>query len=109
VVFCYFLELLLDAYPDALIVAVISDNGTTHNSGITQKWLTEHPRLMLIPGAKYSPQDNPVERVWAALKHHIANTAPATMADRIRQTQCSTNSTRPRPVRTHPAVRGQRH
>ncbi|MEC3982847.1 IS630 family transposase, partial [Amycolatopsis sp. H20-H5] len=23
---------------------------------------------------------------WAGLKHHIANTAPATMADRIRQT-----------------------
>jgi DDE superfamily endonuclease/homeodomain-containing protein len=86
VVFCYFLELLLDAYPDAPVVAVICDNGTTHHSGITRRWLTEHPRLMLIEGAKYSPQDNPVERVWAGLKHHIANTAPATMADRVRQT-----------------------
>jgi hypothetical protein len=44
------------------------------------------PRLMLIQGAKYSPQDNPVERVWAGLEHWIANTAPATMADRVRQT-----------------------
>ena len=35
--------------------------------------------------AKYSPQDNPVERIWAVLKHRIANTAPATMPDRIRQ------------------------
>jgi transposase len=86
VVFCYFLQLLLDAYPHAPVVAVICDNGTTHHSGITRRWLTEHPRLMLIEGAKYSPQDNPVERVWAGLKHHIANTAPATMADRIRQT-----------------------
>lgn len=86
VVFCYFLDLLLAAYPDAPVVAVICDNGTTHHSKITKRWLADHPRLMLIEGARYSPQDNPVERMWAALKHHIANTAPATMADRIRQT-----------------------
>ena len=85
VVFCYFLHQLLDAYPDAPVVAVICDNGGTHLSGITQQWLDEHPRLLLIRGARYSPQDNPVERIWAALKHHIANTAPATMADRVRQ------------------------
>lgn len=85
VVFCYFLEQLLAAYPDAPVVAVICDNGTTHHSNITKKWLTEHPRLLLIEGAKYSPQDNPVERIWAVLKQHIANTAPATIADRVRQ------------------------
>jgi hypothetical protein len=65
VVFCYFLQKLLDAHPDAPAVAVLCDNGSTHHSGITQRWLTAHPRLVLIEGAKYSPQDNPVERVWA--------------------------------------------
>jgi transposase len=85
VVFCYFLEQLLAAYPDAPVVAVICDNGTTHHSRITQQWLTDNPRLLLITGARYSPQDNPVERIWAALKRHIANTAPATMPDRVRQ------------------------
>jgi len=85
VVFCYFLQTLLDAYPDAPVIAVICDNGSTHHSGITRRWLAQHPRLQVIEGAKYSPQDNPVERVWAGLKHHIANTAPATMAARIRQ------------------------
>lgn len=85
VVFCYFLDLLLHAYPDAPKVVVICDNGSTHHSKITKKWLAQHPRLLLIEGAKYSPQDNPVERIWAAMKHHIANTAPTTMADRIRQ------------------------
>jgi transposase len=85
VVFCYFLDLLLAAYPDAPIIAVICDNGSTHHSKITKRWLADHPRLLLIEGARYSPQDNPVERIWAALKQHIANTAPATMADRIRQ------------------------
>jgi transposase len=85
VVFCYFLEQVLAAYPDAPVVAVLVDNDTTHTSGITARWLAEHPRLRLITGAKYSPQDNPVERVWASLKRAIANTAPATMADRVRQ------------------------
>jgi transposase len=66
VVFCYFLELLLDAYPDAPVVAVICDNGGTHHSGTTTRWLAEHPRLMLIEGEKYSPQDNPVERICAS-------------------------------------------
>jgi transposase len=84
-VFCYFLDLLLAAYPHAPVVAVICDNGSTHHSGITKRWLADHPRLLLIEGARYSPQDNPVERIWAALKQHIANTAPATMANRIRQ------------------------
>lgn len=85
VVFCYFLEQLLVAYPHAPVVAVLVDNDTTHTSGITARWLAEHPRLELITGAKYSPQDNPVERVWASLKRAIANTAPVTMADRVRQ------------------------
>jgi hypothetical protein len=85
VVFCYFLQQLLDAHPHAPIVAVICDNGSTHHSGITRRWLAEHPRLKVIEGAKYSPQDNPVERIWAALKRHIANTAPATMTAREHQ------------------------
>jgi transposase len=84
-VFCYFLDLLLTAYPHAPIVAVICDNGTTHHSRYTRRWLAKHPRLLLIEGAKYSPQDNPVERIWAVMKQHIANTAPATIADRVRQ------------------------
>lgn len=84
-VFCSFLQQLLSAYPTAPVVAVLCDNDTTHTSGITARWLAEHPRLRLITGARYSPQDNPVERVWAALKRRIANTAPATMVDRVRQ------------------------
>jgi transposase len=85
VVFCYFLDLLLAAYPQAPVVAVICDNGAIHTSAITRRWLAEHPRLLLLRGARYSPQDNPAERVWAAMKTWIANTAPATMADRVRQ------------------------
>jgi transposase len=35
-VFCYFLQQLLDAYPEAPVIAVICDNGSTHHSKITQ-------------------------------------------------------------------------
>jgi transposase len=84
-VFCYFLQQLLHAYPTAPVIAVICDNGTTHHPRITRDWLADHPRLLLIEGARYSPQDNPVERVWAALKHWIANTAPQTIAGRVNQ------------------------
>jgi transposase len=85
VVFCYFLEQVLAAYPNAPVVAVICDNGSVHTSGITRHWLDDHPRLLLLRGARYSPQDNPTERVWAAMKPWIANTAPATITDRVRQ------------------------
>jgi transposase len=33
------------------------------------------PRLELLYGARYSPHDNPVERVWGGLKNYVANTA----------------------------------
>jgi transposase len=85
-VFCYFLQQLLHAYPDAPVVAVICDNASIHHSYTTRQWLAEHPRLLVIEGAKYSPHDNPVERIWATLKTWIANTAPATIAGRLRQT-----------------------
>jgi transposase len=86
VVFCYFLQHLLDAYPHAPLIAVICDNGSTHHSGITKRWLAENPRIQVIEGAKYSPQDNPAERIWATLKRHLANTFAATITDRIHQT-----------------------
>jgi transposase len=86
VTFCYFLQTLLDAYPNAPVVAVICDNVSTHTSKITKQWLEQHPRLQLLHGARYSPQDNPSERMWAALKKSIANTACTTMAERVRQT-----------------------
>ena len=47
-------------------------------------YLAEHTRLELLYGARYSPHDNPVERVWAALKNYAANTA-VTWPGRLRQ------------------------
>ena len=47
-------------------------------------YLDKHPRLELLHGARYSPHDNPAERIWGALKNYVANTAVSWPA-RLRQ------------------------
>ena len=44
----------------------------------------EHPRLELLYGARYSPHDNPADRIWAALKNYVANTV-VSWPGRLRQ------------------------
>jgi transposase len=85
VTFIAFLEQLLAAYPAAPLVAVICDNVIIHHSKIVQRWLAAHPRIRVLHGARYSPHDNPVERVWAALKAWLANTPTLTIQGRLRQ------------------------
>jgi hypothetical protein len=36
-------------------------------------------------GARYSPHDNPVERIWGALKVWLANNPTLTIQGRVRQ------------------------
>jgi transposase len=83
--FTAFLEQLLAAYPAAPQVAVVCDNVIIHHSKIVQRWLATHPRVVVLHGARYSPHDNPVERVWAALKAWLANTPTLTIQGRVRQ------------------------
>jgi transposase len=83
--FCTFCEQLLAAYPAAPVVAVVCDNVIIHHSKIVQRWQTTHPRLRVLHGARYSPHDNPVERVWGALKAWLANTPTLTIQGRVRQ------------------------
>jgi transposase len=85
VTFIAFLEQLLAAYPAAPLVAVVCDNVIIHHSKIVQRWLATHPRIQVLHGARYSPHDNPVERVWGALKAWLANTPTLTIQGRVRQ------------------------
>jgi transposase len=85
VTFCAFCEQLLAAYPAAPVVAVVCDNVIIHHSKIVQRWLASHPRMRVLHGARYSPHDNPVERIWAALKAWLANTPTLTIQGRVRQ------------------------
>jgi transposase len=83
--FTAFCEQLLAAYPAAPVVAVICDNVIIHHSKIVQRWLAAQPRLRVLHGARYSPHDNPVERIWAALKAWLANSPTLTIHGRLRQ------------------------
>ena len=83
--FTAFCEQLLAAYPTAPVVAVVCDNVIIHHSKIVQAWLASHPRVRVLHGARYSPHDNPVERIWGALKAYLANSPTLTMAGRVRQ------------------------
>lgn len=64
---------------------MVLDNVVIHRSKKVQAWLAGHPRFRLLYGARYSPHDNPVERIWGALKAYLANSPTMTMAGRIRQ------------------------
>ena len=72
------------AFPGAPVIAVICDNDIIHHARKVTRYLERHPRLELLYGARYSPHDNPVERIWAALKNCVANTA-VTWPGRLRQ------------------------
>jgi hypothetical protein len=68
----------------APVIAVICDNDSIHHARKVTAYLEEHPPLELVYGARYSPHDNLVERIWAALKNYVANTA-ASWPGRLRQ------------------------
>jgi transposase len=83
--FTGFCEQLLAAYPAAPLVVVICDNVIIHRSKIVQRWRKTHHRVLVLHGARYSPHDNPVERVWGALKAWLANNPTLTIQGRVRQ------------------------
>jgi transposase len=83
--FIAFLKQLAAAYPGVPVVAVICDNVIIHHSKLVCAWLAAHPQVWVLHGARYRPHDNPVERIWGALKGWLANTPTPTMAARIRQ------------------------
>lgn len=53
---------------------MIGDNDSIHHTRVTA-YLKQQPRLELLDGARYSPHDNPVEGIRAALKNYMANSA----------------------------------
>ena len=82
--FIAFLRMLAASFPAAPLIVVICDNDSIHHARAVTRYLDKQPRLEVLYGARYSPHDNPVERVWAALKNYVANTA-VTWPGRLRQ------------------------
>ncbi len=73
--FLALLQQLLAAYPDTPALAIVCDNDQIHHARAVRDFIADHPGVHLWFSACYSPHDNPTERIWAALKTFIANTA----------------------------------
>jgi transposase len=82
--FIALLAMLIEAFPAAPVIAPICDNDSIHHARTVIRYLEQHPQLEVLYGARYSPHDNPVERIWAGLKNYVANTA-VTWPGRLRQ------------------------
>src|ERR671923_86227 len=95
--FIALLDQLLRAFPRAPAIVVICDNDSIHHARKVTAYLEKHPRLELLYGARYSPHDNPAERIWAALKNYVANTA-VTWPVRLRQIHSFFRSRSPDPM-----------
>ena len=53
------LDQLLQAFPHAPAIVVICDNDSIHHARKVTAYLARHPRLELLYGARYSPNDSP--------------------------------------------------
>src|SRR5262249_52813441 len=89
--FIALLHMLAQAFPLAPAIVVICDNDSIHHAPPVSPHaraapppLDNTPRMDLLYGARHSPHDTPVERVWARLKTYVANTA-VTWPGRLRQ------------------------
>ena len=59
--FIALLAMLTQTFPLAPAIVVICDNDSIHHARKVTAYLDEHPRLELLYGARYSPNDNPAE------------------------------------------------
>lgn len=70
--FLELLDLLLKEYPDARLIHVVLDNYGIHKSKRVIRWMADRGariRLHFLP--PYSPNDNPIERVWQDLHANV--------------------------------------
>ena len=66
------LELLLARYPDARAIHVVLDNYGIHKSKQVKAWLRDRgQRIHLHFLPPYSPNENPIERVWQDLHANV--------------------------------------
>jgi transposase len=73
--FLALLEQVVAAFPAAPAIVVLCGNDSIHHAHVVRDFVAAHPGVHLWYGARYSPHDNPAERICAALKAFIASTA----------------------------------
>ncbi len=65
-----FLGTVLDRVEGEILL--VWDNASYHTSKAVERFVAEHDRLRVLPLPKWSPEDNPIEDLWRALKNTIA-------------------------------------
>lgn len=65
-------EMVLKACPCGQIL-VWQDQAPHHTSEEVDEWLAGHPRLEVIEFPKYTPEENPKEQTWKALKEEVSH------------------------------------
>jgi transposase len=66
------LELLLEDHPHGQILLWL-DQAPHHTSDEVEEWLAAHPRLTVIHFPAYTPEENPKEPTWKALKDEVSH------------------------------------
>lgn len=66
------LELILEEHPQGQILLWL-DQAPHHTSEEVEEWLAAHPRLTVIHFPAYTPEENPKEPTWKALKEEVSH------------------------------------
>lgn len=66
------LELILEDHPRGQILLWL-DQASHHTSEDVEEWLAAHPRLQVIHFPAYTPEENPQEATWKALKEEVSH------------------------------------
>ncbi|MFC5775857.1 transposase [Ectobacillus antri] len=87
-----FLQYVLKQYEDKFVV-MVTGNARVHRAKVIQDFIKEQRyRLMLMYFPPYSPNLNPIERLWKWLKHSvIAKTFHPPQSSIIETVQASHN------------------
>jgi transposase len=72
--FIFFLSWLINETPIEKKMVIILDNATSHKSAKVKEFAAEHSdRLQLVFLPPYSPDLNPIERVWKDLRYQVTH------------------------------------
>jgi transposase len=66
------LELMLAQHPEGQILLWI-DGASHHRSEEVEEWLDEHRRINVIHFPAYTPEENPKEATWKAMKEEVSH------------------------------------
>jgi transposase len=67
------LKKVLFTYHEQSKIIIIVDNLRFHHAKLLKKWMLKHPKLEIMYLPPYSPELNPIERVWWYMRKSITH------------------------------------